>query len=393
MQTALLQSAASICIAGAALGCIYVLVACVAVLRFTRRRRHASAPALPLSILLPVYGAEPRLFERAAAFCRQEYAAPVQLVFGTHDPADPAAEVVRNLQAAFPEQSIALKIEPREHGANRKVSNLINMLPLAQHDVIVIADSDIDVDAHYLSGVVGELHAPAVGAVTCVYHGMAAAGWWSRLSALGINTHFLPDAVTAVELHLAKPCFGATIAMRRETLNRTGGFVAFADCLADDYKLGQAVRSTGLRVAVPPFSVGHVCCEKDFNALLAGQLRTARAVRSINPLGHIGSILAHPFPLAIMGALLGSAGELSLAGLGVTAIALGCRATLTRCVERAFRLDRQHYWLIPLVELILFAAYLLSLVGRTVTWRGSRYRVASDGCLVKLENAGRERVR
>jgi ceramide glucosyltransferase len=175
--------------------------------------------------------------------------------------------------------------------------------------------------------------------------------------------------VTALALHLARPCFGATIAMRRETLSRIGGFAAFADCLADDYMLGQAVRSTGLRVAIPSFSVGHVCCEKNFNALRAGQLRTARAVRSINPLGHIGSILAHPFPLAIMGALLGSAGELSwwpwchslCARLPRDARSL--RRALIQARPAALLAD-------PLVELILFAAYLLSLVGRTVTGAG-----------------------
>jgi ceramide glucosyltransferase len=378
---------ANIFLAGATLGCIHILLACVLVLRFTRRCEHSPAAAPPVTILQPLYGSEPRLFERCASFCRQDYPGPIQLVFATHDPADPAIEVVQSLQAAFPEQPIALKIDPSEYGANRKVSNLINMMPLARHDILVMADSDIEVGPDYLSMLVSELHEPAVGAVTCLYHGIAGAGLWSRLSAVAINTHFLPDAVTALSLHLAQPCFGATIAMRRATLGRIGGFAAFAECVADDYMIGQAARSGGNRVAIPAFSVGHVCFEKDFEALLGRQMRSARTIRRIDPIGHAGSILTHPFPLALLAALLGGTGALLL-----SIIALGCRAALAVCVERAFGLNRQHYWLIPLEELILFGVYVLSFLGATVSWRGRRYRVASDGRLVKIENGRREHV-
>ena len=393
MQGALLDWIAGICVIGATLGCIYLAAACVLVLRFAHRRGDDCPGAPPVTILIPLYGAEPRLFERCAAFCRQDYGGTVQLICATHDPTDPAIEVIKELQAAFPQQPISVEVEPRGHGPNRKVSNLINMMPLARHDIIVTADSDIEVGPHHLSALIGELQPPAVGAVTCVYHGMAAAGLWSRLSALSINTHFLPHAVAAMALHLAKPCFGATIAMRRETLRRIGGFDAFAGCVADDYMIGQAVRSAGLTVAVPAFSVGHVCFENDFNSLLRGQLRSARTIRSIDPLGHAGSILTHPFPLALLGAVLSGGGAILLSALVLAGVALGCRAMLVFCVQRAFGLERQDYWLIPVEELILFAVYVLSFLGATVTWRGRRYRIASHARLVDIENRKREQVR
>jgi ceramide glucosyltransferase len=391
MEATSLDWIASIFVAGATLGCIYILIAGVLVLRFAGRSRHGAAATLPVTILQPVHGSEPRLLERCAAFCRQDYPGPVQLVFAAHDPADPAIDVIRRLQAMFPEQQITVKVDAGEHGANRKVSNVINMMPLARHDIIVMVDSDIEVGPQYLSMLVGELQQPVVGAVTCLYHGLAGTGLWSRLSTIAINTHFLPEAVTALALHLARPCFGATIAMRRETLNRIGGLAAFADCLADDYMIGRAVCSAGLRVAVPGFSVGHVCFETDFKALLGRQLRSARTIRSIDPLGHAGSILTHPFPLALLGALLGGAGALLLPALVLSIAALGCRFVLALCVERAFRLKQQHYWLIPLQEFILFVVYVASFLGATVTWRGRRYRIASDGRLAKVESQRPER--
>jgi ceramide glucosyltransferase len=367
---------ANICIAGATLGCIYMLVTSVLVLRF-RRGSGGRRCTLPVTILKPLHGAEPRLFAQLASFCNQDYGGSVQLVFGANDEDDPATEVVKRLKAALPGKDIDLKVDPREHGSNRKVSNLINMMTLAHHDVLVIADSDIQVGSDYLAEVVGELQRPGVGAVTCLYHGIAEAGFWSRLSALAINTQSLPAVIMALSFGLARPCFGATIAVRRETLNQIGGFANFADDLADDYAIGEAVRASGYEVAIPSFAVGHVCFESDLESLLAWQMRFARTVKSIDPIGYAGSIITHPLPLALIGALLGDGGALLL-----LAVTLVSRHLLLRSVERRFGLAGQPSWLIPIQDLISFTVYVASFFGTTVSWRGHKYRVLPDGRLL-----------
>jgi len=368
--------------AGAALGCIYYVLASYLVIRFRMRRasvrRDDGDASPPMTVLKPLRGAEPRLLGRLSSFCIQKYDGPIQLVFGTHDCTDPAIEVVKRLQADFPEQSITLKIDPQEHGANRKISNLVNMMPLAKNEILIIADSDIEVGPHYYSSVVRELKRNGVGAVTCLYHGVAEAGLWSRLSALTINSYFLPQVILALSFRLAQPCFGSTIAIRRSTLTSVGGFQAFSDVLADDYAIGEAVRACGQAVVVPPMSVAHVCLDNDFRSMMQQQLRFARTIRSIDPLGYVGSIITHPFPLALIGASSGSTSCLYLA-----ALALGCRVLACVSVERAFRLNWQHYWLIPIQDIISFGAYLGSYMGRTVVWREQRYRVLQDGGLVQ----------
>jgi ceramide glucosyltransferase len=347
-------------------------------MRFRRGRTIRDRCTSPVTILKPLHGAEPRLFAQLASFCNQDYGGPVQLVFGAHDQADPAILVVKRLEEALAGKNIDLKVDPRKHGSNPKVSNLVNMMPLARHDVVVIADSDIQVGPNYLAEVVGELQRPGVGAVTCLYHGIAGAGFWSRISAIATNTHFLPEVIMALSLRLARPCFGATIAMRRETLNRIGGFSNFANDLAEDYAIGEAVRASGYEVAIPGFSVGHVCVEGDLRALLAHQMRFARTIRGIDPIGYAGSIITHPLPLALIGLLLGGAG----AAL-VLAIAFGCRLLLCASIERAFGLAGQPSWLIPVHDVISFAVYVASFFGSTVSWRGNTYRVLSDGRLVE----------
>jgi ceramide glucosyltransferase len=279
------------------------------------------------------------------------------------------------MKAQFPTDEIEIVVDARSHGANRKISNLINMLPRARHDTIVLSDSDIVVDADYLRGIAPLLAPARVGAATCLYYGIGD-GPWSRLSALAINTHFLPQAITAASLGFSQHCCGATIALRRSMLDRIGGFAAFSGVLADDYAIGAAIRTLGYEVATAHFLVGHRCFEASLRDLVLHQIRIARTIRSIAPLGYAGTIVTHPWPLALLGVLSGG----STAVL-VAAIAVISRLTLCRCVEWRFGLSQQNYWLVPLHDVVAFAVYVASFFGTAVHWQGSDYRVTADGAL------------
>lgn len=377
IESDVLRLVADACAAAAGLGCLYLLVAGVAVLRFAGRCERLSASAVPVTILKPLRGAEPGLSRRLTAFCRQAYGAPIQLISGIRDRSDPAVEVVRQLTDACRELSIDLNIDASLHGANHKVSNLANALPQARHDVLVMADSDIEVGPDYLAGVVAQLQRPGVGAVTCVFHGVAAGGVWSQQAALAINSHFLPSVIVGVSSGLATPCFGSTIAVRRQVLREIGGLKPFADALADDYAIGDAVRSAGYRVAIPSFSLAQACFHADLRSLIAYELRAARTIRSIKPLGYCGTVISHPFPLALISAVLGGEGGMLLA-----ATALAARGMLCLAVERAFALERQPYALIPICDLLSFAVFVLSFLGTSVAWRGATFQINRDGTLI-----------
>jgi ceramide glucosyltransferase len=375
-----LRWVAELCMAGAVIGCAYTIAAGIMLLA-RGAVRDAMPPPLsfpPVTVLKPLCGAEPGLLERLAAFCAQDYAGPVQVVFGVQVASDPAIEVVRELQARFPRFPIALQVDGREHGGNRKVSNLINMLPLARHDTLIISDCDMIVGPHYLSEVAATLAQPGVGAASCLYYGVAADSISSRLAALAINTHFLPLVVTALRLRLAQPCFGATIAIRGGLLDEIGGLGAFGDVLPDDHAIGYSVRSTGREVAFAPTAIGHACPDCGLGTTWSRQLRVARTIRLIDPIGYAGTIIANPFALALVAALMGSPGAAA-----VMSCALVCRIILCAGAQRAFRMPPQPYWLIPVHDVIAFAIYAVSFAGTTVMWRGYRYSVAEDGTMTK----------
>ena len=242
--------------------------------------------------------------DHLAGFCRQDYPAPVQIVFGVQAATDPAIAVVESLKAKFPAADIALVVGAPPEGANPKIANLAGMTPHAKHGVLVLSDSDIGVPADYLRRVASALLAPGVGAVTCFYAGAPAESLWARLAAMGIGYQFLPNVAFAIGTGLATPCFGSTIALKASTLREIGGFESFRPHLADDYEIGRAVRGLGLRIAYPPLILDHACTETSLSELFRHELRWARTIRSIDPAGHAGSLVTHSLILALMGALL-----------------------------------------------------------------------------------------
>ncbi len=359
-----------------ALGCLFMLFA-AALMWSSKRPQPAPEPAPDLTILKPLHGDEAGLYENLASFCEQDYSGAVQIVFGVENPNDPAIAVVERLRAAYPGKALELVIEPRAVGSNPKIANLINMSGRIAHDVIVLADSDIRVRRDYLARLVGALERQGGGAVSCPYYGISTGSLWSQLAQLTIDSHFLPGVVVGARLKLSQPCLGSTIALRRSSLSAIGGFEPLADCLADDYVLGELLRERGEPVSVLSFAVGHVCAESSIVELWRHELRWALTIRTVDPLGYLGWTVSHAFPLALIAWLLGG----SWPAMGLAAAALVCRAILISATERGYGLPPHPYWLIPVRDLLSFAIFVSGFVARDVSWRGHHYELMSEGIL------------
>jgi ceramide glucosyltransferase len=364
-------------------GCGFLIAATILVARAAGRPARPRALAAPsVTVLKPLHGDELGLLDNLGSFCNQDYPGPIQVVFGVQDPGDGAVAVVEHLQKTQAPRDLDLVIDAKVHGLNRKVSNLVNMAPRICHDVVVLADSDMRVGPDYLSRVIAALDEPGVGAVTCLYYGVPVAGTWASLSALAINAHFLPGVVFGLALGLARPCFGSTLALRRETLGEIGGFIAFVDCLADDYAIGAALRARGRTISIPPFAVAHICTEASARDFWRHELRWARTIKSIDPIGYAGSTVAHPLPWALIAALLGAGSTAFLPAIAIAVVSIGCRVALLRQVERAYALPPQAYWLVPARDLLSFILFVVSFFGRDVSWKGHRYRMVAGGSWV-----------
>jgi len=353
----------------------YVIAAVLAVRRFVRRPAPAAADQPPTSVLKPLHGDEPGLYENLRSFAEQDYPT-AQIILGVSDPADTALPVARGLACDLVDRDIALVVDGRVNGSNRKVANLENMLDRARHQIVALADSDMRVDRHYLAVVTAPLQDPKTGVVTCLYRGVPTGGRWSDFGAMHINFGFLPSAMVAESLGLGGGCFGATIALRRETLERIGGFTRLRDELADDHRIGAEIRALGLSVVLSRYIVEARVFEPSFASLWQHELRWARTIRAVAPVGFAGSILAQPIAIAALGA--------AATGFGLTScvflvISCALRWVTARAVARELGLSAPQPWLLLARDALSFAVFVASFFGRTVFWRDQLFHVEASG--------------
>ena len=353
----------------------YLAGSTVAALRFARRAATTAVAQPPVSVLKPLHGLEPGLYDNLRSFLDQDYP-EMQVVFGVRHSTDAALPVARELTRHYAGGDIALVVNPRATGSNLKVANLENMLPAAKHDIIVMADSDMRVDRHYLSAVSAPLQDPQNGAVTCLYKGVPVGGLWSHLGAMHINFGFLPSALLGEMLRTGGGCFGATIALRRAVLQRIGGFARIRDELADDHRLGDAVRDLGLTIVLSRYIVENHVSEPSLTSLWRHELRWARTVRAMAPLGFAGSIITHTIVLTTLAAVLSG---FSTVSCWLVLVSCALRWSSAGLIARRLDLPIGGLWLLPLRDVLSFAVFLSSFCGRSVLWRDQLFRVGPGG--------------
>jgi len=365
----------------------YWLEALRCVAAFRRRTFERSSFAPRVTILKPLCGAGGHLYESLRSFCEQDYP-EYQIVVGVRDADDPAVKVVSQLLAEFPRLDVRLVVNDRLLGTNPKVSNLANLYEAAKYDVLLIADSDICVGSDYLRTVVAPLADPRVGLVSCLYRGIADRNLWATLGAMFINEWFFPSALVGARLEGVAHAFGATVVLRRDMLEKIGGFAALADDLADDYRLGQLISREGGRVVITRYVVDTAVTAATFRDLFLRELRWARTYRTLRPVGYFFSVVTLGLPIVLVGLLVTWRSTLAVAAVLVL---LAIRLTGAVAFSRALGLppSPRRLWLVPVRDALSLAIWALSFVGRTVYWGGRRFRVDREGKLTRADRSAR----
>jgi ceramide glucosyltransferase len=354
----------------------YLFVAVVVVSRWQKRKYPTSWYMPSVTILKPLCGLERELYCNLRSFCVQDYP-KFQVIFGVRDANDPAVHLVKRLMAELPDADLELVIDSRLSGSNYKVSNLINMSVAARYDHFVIADSDIGVGPDYLGQLVGPLADRRVGAVTCLYKGRPQRSFWSRLGALFIDEWFLPSVLVAHAFGSRAFCFGATIALRREVLEAVGGFRAFASHLADDYVLGARIRQLGLYTVLSPYVVETTVDEPAFYDLLQHELRWARTIRTVAPMGYAFLFVTYAIPMTLLAILLGWGAPWAV---GLPGAALLLRVLLHFTVRgEVSGPGLLKALLLPARDILSFLLWVVSFRSRRVHWRHQELSVQTDG--------------
>jgi len=384
----LLVLAAGIAACAALGGLAYYLLGLWGAASYLRQRRLASVNAFqtlpPVSILKPLKGVDPEIYESFRSHCLQNYP-KYELIFGVSDPEDPAVELVHRLKKEFPDRAIELVVCSQKLGTNVKVSNLVQMLSAARFDHLIVNDSDIRVEPDYLTKVIAPLLRPEIGMVTCLYRGVPAPTLGSRLESLGISTDFAGGVLAARWLEKGvRFGLGSTLAFRRADLDRIGGFRALLDYLADDYELGKRIADLGLQVELSPVVVETFLPPYGLRGYFEHQLRWARSVRDSRKWGYVGVLLTFGLPWALLTLVLARGAAWAWI---LTAIIVSARITLALVVGEKVLQDRYVRPLLPLLLLRDIAAvivWIASFASDRIAWRGDYFHLR-DGKLARIE--------
>lgn len=377
-----------VAVLGAVSSSIYYLLCLWSARAFLRRRDQGWAgfaphPSPPVSILKPLKGADPEMYECFRSHSLQSHP-EYEIIFGVSDPHDPAIASVERLKREFPARRIELVICANILGANIKVSNLAQMANAARYAYMIVNDSDIRVGPDYLQHVLSPLADQRVGMVTCLYRGTAGATLGSRLESLGISSDFCAGVLVAsVVEHGIRFGLGSTMAFRRADLEKIGGFESFVDLLADDYELGRRIAGLGLRVELSGTVVETNLPAYNTREFLAHQLRWARGVRAARPGGYFGLIFTFGLAWSLLALIAAHGAPWAWALLVVAAV---LRLTVALLVGRSVLQDRQlssQLWLLPLRDLLAVGVWIASFAGHSITWRGDRFEL-KNGKLIRI---------
>jgi len=368
-------------------GIFFLVLSLCAALRYLREQRAApvaGAFAPPVSILKPLRGRDRNLYEALRSHCTQTYP-EFEIIFGVNSADDEAVADVERLRREFPQREIKLIVCGDATGNNRKVSNLVKMLRAAQHEYLLINDSDITVSPDYLARVMARLADPRIGLVTALYHAAPGASLASRVEALTIATDFAPGVLSARMTEGGmRFAMGSTLALKRSVLGEAGGLEPLRDVLADDCELGGAVTRAGYTVALCDEVVETSLPAYGWRAMFEHQLRWARNTRDLRRWGYFGTIVTFALPWALLAAACARLAPWSLVLLG-TVVALRLAQAWVMCGPvLADRRCLRDLWLISLRDFCGLAVWLASYASRSVTWRGERFTVR-DGVLHKTE--------
>jgi ceramide glucosyltransferase len=359
-------------------GATYLAFAILRLWHFRQRTIvHASDEFAPTAtILKPIAGDEPFLYENLASFCAQDYP-NFEVVFCLHAESDPALPVVARVAAEFPDAHPRIAIGHAAACANPKIANLAKPGAEPNGEIVIISDSDVSVTRDYLRALCSEFVSEAIVAATCLYRGLPSQPAVSRLGAMHVEDEFAPSVLVALALGPLRFCLGATMAVRRPVLDAIGGLTALGPYLADDHALGELASRHG-EVALSPYVTATRVPESKLSDLWTHELRWARTNRAQAPIGYFFSFVTFALPFALL-YLVAARSTLSAALL---AVVIALRVGLHHAARGALGITRRaDWWLIPVRDALGIAVWLVSLFGRSVRWRTLPGRITREGRL------------
>jgi ceramide glucosyltransferase len=373
----------------------------IAARRFPLHQRVSDISFAPaVTLLKSLKGADAATEDCLRSWFAQDYRGEVQILFGVVSADDPVCGIVKKLQQEFPNRDVRLEVVSALIGANAKVSKLAELERLAKHEILVVSDADVRVPADFLTNAVAPLREANVGLVNCFYKLANPSTPAMRWEAIAINADFWSQVLQSQTLKPLDFALGAVMLTRRALVAEIGGFKSLADCLADDYQLGNRIARLGHRIVLSPIVVECWDPPMTWRDVWKHQLRWARTIRVCQPAPYFFSILSNAGLWAMVWLVStieeaaramriytfegGFAAHVHTGPWEVIAAAFFFGRIFVAC-DLQYRLARSsvYFWRVPIKDLLQGAIWLCAFIGNRIEWRGQVYRLRRDGTLVK----------
>ncbi len=387
--------ALGVAIAGTISSAVYLILALAGAGKFHRdsQRQVAEAAAItslpPVSILKPVHGLEARLKENVESFFRQDYP-DYEILFAADDENDAALDVIREVCSRYPKIRSRIVVTGPPPWPSPPSYSFARMVDIAANDILVTSDSDVEVDASYLREVVPPMLDAETGALTCLYRGKNAGGFWSALDAIGMSVEMAAGVLAANLVEGMKFGLGPTIVLRKDVVEKIGGYRAIAEYFSNDFITGNLVARAGYRVVLSRHVIDHVVPPMTLRRMWDRQLRWATGTRYSRPKGHFGTGLVFAMPYGILGLVAATALGWWQVGAGLLSVAIVNRLIEALAIGWGVVRDpaaRRAPWLYPIRDLLGFVVWTASYFGKRAIWRDKRYELVDGGKIVMRQSS------
>jgi len=353
--------------------------------RKIKSRQSSDADFPPVSVLKPVHGLEAQLSRNIESFFRQDYPA-YEILFAADAESDAALEVVREVSRRYPHIPCRILVTGKPPWPNPPAYCFYRMSAVAAHEILVTSDSDVEVSADYLREVVRPMLDAEVGMVTCVYRGKNVAGFWSGLTAVGMSVEMTAGVLVANLLEGMKFGLGPTIAVKKEAVEKIGGYQVLGEFFANDFMIGSLVSKAGYQVVLSDHVIDHIVNQKTFRKMWENQLRWGKSTRYSRPKGHLGSGLTFAIPFGLLGLVAAAGLGMPVLGLVLFGLTVLNRMTESWLVGWGVVRDRvalTQPWMYPLRDLLGFVVWVASYSGASSVWRDSNYELRGDKIVLR----------
>jgi ceramide glucosyltransferase len=337
----------------------------------------------PLSLLKPLHGAEPDLETNLATFFAQDYPS-YEILFCARDEKDAGLEIARRVAEKFPHvRARFFATHGQPDYINAKVASLEWMTVEAAHAILVISDSDVRVTPDYLRAVAAPFRDAEVGAMTCLYRGVAAqGGLWARLEGIGMSVEMTAGVLVANMLEGMRFVLGPTMAVRRECVTAFGGMGVMGDYCSDDYILGNLVYQQGGKVVLSHHAIDHVILNLGMMDSLHHQARWMKSTRFSRPKGHFGTALTFSVPFGLLAFAAALAMCRPWLGSALLTWSVVTRWAIAWAAGRMVVKDQSWFGLLvlyPIRDLMGIGFWAASYLSSQIVWRGKVYDLLPGG--------------